>query len=137
MLVTSKLAPVGLSVPDVPCTKEPAFLPDPETAAKVVRASLAYAKCIAESYQQLYSESKPEYFELCGGAVVFVSSTSPLTQLIGFGITEPVTAKDIAFLSQYFKDRVLPFRIRVTPLTHPSLMNALPENNSKHPTLPL
>ena len=125
MLVTSELAPVGLSVPDVSCTKDLAFLPDPETASEVVRASLAYAKCIAESYHRLYPESKPEYFELCGGAVVYVSSTSPLTQLIGFGITEPVTAKDIAFLSQYFQDRGLPFRIRVTPFTHPTLYECL------------
>ena len=126
MLVTTELAPVGLPVAEPSCnTRELAFLPDPETASEVVRASLAYAKCIAESYQQLYPESKPEYFELCGGAVVYISSTSPLTHLIGFGITEPVTVKDVAFLSQYFQDRGLPFRIRVTPFTHPSLYECL------------
>ena len=121
MLVTTELAPVGLPAAGVSCTKEPAYSPDPETASEVVRASLAYAKCICESYQHLYPESKPEYFELCGGAVVFVSSTSPFTQLIGFGITEPVRPEDIALLRQYFQDRGVPLRIRVTSFTHPSL----------------
>ena len=52
MLVTSELAPVGLSF-GRSRTEEPDFLPDPETASEVVWASLAYAKCIAESYQAL------------------------------------------------------------------------------------
>jgi GNAT superfamily N-acetyltransferase len=97
------------------------FQPDPETVKQVIKGSLVYAKYMVESHKKLFPNSQPEYFEMCGGAVVFVSPTSPLTQLIGFGVTQPVLPEDIAFLKKYFQDRGVPLRIRVTQFTHPSL----------------
>ena len=101
------------------------FQPDPETIKQVVQGSMTYAKYLVASHKKLFPESKAECFEMCGGVVVYVSSTSPLTQLIGFGVTKQVLPTDFAFLRQYFHERGLPLRIRVTQFTQPSLIECL------------
>ena len=87
------------------------FQPDPETIKQVVQGSMTYAKYLVASHKKLFPDSKAECFEMCGGVVVYVSSTSPLTQLIGFGVTKQVLPTDFAFLRQYFHERGLPLRM--------------------------
>ena len=106
-------------------SKVPLFRPNEAVVPIMLESSIYYAHAMVETHRRLFAHSKAEYVSRCGGTLMFVSSNSPLSQLMSFGISEPVSAEDIEFVREYFGSRQAELRFRLTPFTHPSLHNAL------------
>ena len=103
----------------------PLFRPNASVVPRTLDGSMVYAQAMVEAHRKLYPYSKAEYSLRCGGVLMFVSPHSPLTQTLSFGVSQPVSAKDLEFAREFFASRGAEFRFRLTPFTHPTLFDAI------------
>jgi hypothetical protein len=63
--------------------------------------------------------------EVAGGIVAFAGLASPLSQALGVGASGPVSASDIAKISEFYESRGATPMVFVTPAADPSLQREL------------
>lgn len=81
----------------------------------------------ARTQAQLYPETRAISQPIAGGSLVFCGKKSPLSQVYGWGLSEPVLAADLDVIESFYRNRELRPRLRVCPLADPSLLQLLGE----------
>ncbi len=67
------------------------------------------------------------WLDVAGGCAVFVGAESPLTHAVGIGLNGPVSAREIALLECFFRERGAKVAIDLCPLADPGLLPVLGE----------
>lgn len=80
-----------------------------------------------EARARAFPESRARHIEVAGAHAMFDGIDSPLTQTFCFGLTEPVTRKDLDRLEAFFKDLGAPVFHEVSPLAQASALALLTE----------
>jgi len=68
---------------------------------------------------------KAAMIEVAGGKAIFFGVDSPITQAIGIGIGEPVTAEDVDHVEDFYRSRGSSSVIHITPWSDPLLLTEL------------
>jgi GNAT superfamily N-acetyltransferase len=93
----------------------------PELAEAIRRAEIAGIRCAIGAAQRLRPRAGIEGLEVAGGLAAFMGPDSPLSEAFGTGGRAPVTAGEIATLTEFYEKRGSTPRVFVSPLAHPSL----------------
>jgi GNAT superfamily N-acetyltransferase len=88
-------------------------------------SSSEHARTQARLYPETGSVSQP----LAKGHMVYCGKKSPLSQVVGWGLSGPVSATDLDRIEAFYRSRGLPPRVRVCPLADPSLLQLLGERH--------
>jgi GNAT superfamily N-acetyltransferase len=67
----------------------------------------------------------PAVLEVAGGCAIFVGADSPLSHVVGIGLTGAVSAADLAAIENFFQSRDSKVTIDLCPLAEPGLLPAL------------
>ncbi|HKE35946.1 MAG TPA: hypothetical protein VKB39_00850, partial [Candidatus Baltobacteraceae bacterium] len=78
-----------------------------------------------EAGRRLRPDAGFECKDVAGGVATFMGAASPLSQATSIALETPVSAKDIARITDFYRDRGAPPRISVNPLADASLENEL------------
>ena len=81
----------------------------------------------ARTQARLYPETGAVSLPLTGGCLVFCGIKSPLSQVVGWGLSGPVLATDLSRIETFYTSRGTRPRVRVCPLADPSLLRLLGE----------
>lgn len=71
--------------------------------------------------EPLYPQVGIEMHDVAGGMVAFAGVGSPLSEATAIGIEAPVSAKDVEFITMFFRERGCVPRVTVGPLSDPQL----------------
>lgn len=80
-----------------------------------------HARMQARLFPKTGAVSQP----LAEGHMVYCGKKSPLSQVIGWGLSGPVLATDLDRIEAFYRSRGVPPRIRVCPLADPTLLQLL------------
>ena len=95
-----------------------------------VAARLEAAEDIASMlFAQKLSELRPELgcavLEVAGGHAVFAGAGSPLTHVIGMGLSGPVGSEELERVEEFYFSRGSAFELVLAPLAHESLFKLI------------
>jgi len=97
----------------------------PELAEAIRRAEIAGIRCAIETARRLRPNIGAESLEVSGGLAAFIGPDSPLSEAFGVGTLAPVTADEIAALTEFYESRASTPRVFVSPLADPTLGTGL------------
>jgi GNAT superfamily N-acetyltransferase len=80
-----------------------------------------------EARARAFPEVGAEWIEICGAYAMFDGVDSPLTQTFGLGLFDPVSAKDLDRIENFFRERGAPVFHEVSPLADPVIFPMLNE----------
>jgi hypothetical protein len=75
--------------------------------------------------RRLFPEAHAASIDVAGGVAAFAGADSPLSKAFGLGTFGPVSAGDVACVSEFYETRNATARIFVTPLADPALGTTL------------
>jgi hypothetical protein len=85
------------------------------------RCEIAGIRSGIETVRRLYPEERAASVEIAGGLAVFTGVDSPLSQTYGVGTLAPVTAEEVAQITEFYQSRGATPRVFVTPMADPTL----------------
>src|SRR5215207_2485826 len=80
-----------------------------------------------EARQRAFSERGATWIEVGGTYAMFSGAGSPVTQAFGLGMFEPVTAKQMSEIEEFFRSRGAEVFHEVCPLADPSVFDLIRE----------
>jgi GNAT superfamily N-acetyltransferase len=98
-----------------------------ELAQRLELAEATDAVDCAEAACSLEPDRGAAVKSVAGGCLTFCGPASPLTHVIGVGMSGPVAIEELEEIEEFFTSRDAPVTIDVTPYTHPSLREMLSE----------
>ncbi len=93
----------------------------PELAETIRRAEIAGIRRGIETARRLRPTAGAESIEVAGGLIAFMGRESPLSEAFGVGTPAPVTAGEIAEITEFYESRDSTPRVFVSPLAHRTL----------------
>jgi GNAT superfamily N-acetyltransferase len=96
-----------------------------ELAESIRRAEIAGIRCGLDTARRLRPDAGVASIEVAGGLAVFMGRESPLSEAFGIGTSGPVTAAEIAAITEFYESRNGMPRVFVSPLAHATLAPAL------------
>lgn len=85
----------------------------------------------AKMHAQLHPDSGACVLDIGGGHAIYMGETSPLTQVLGFGLHEAVSLSEIEEIEDFYYSRNTPVNIELSPLIEPSLLELLANRGYK------
>jgi GNAT superfamily N-acetyltransferase len=79
----------------------------------------------ASAWRRLHPENGAVAQTIGDGLAVYTGVDSPVTQVVGLGMSGPVTSQHLDEIEGFFISRGAPVRILVCPLAHPTLLPEL------------
>jgi GNAT superfamily N-acetyltransferase len=95
---------------------------DLELAREIELAEAAAATAGAELMKSMLPQADCAVESIAGGYAVYCGADSPVTQAVGLGLADEVTAEEFDRLEQFYFSRGEPVRVETCPLAHASLM---------------
>src|SRR5271154_5694587 len=95
---------------------------DLELAREIELAEAAAAVAGAEVMKTMQPDADCAIESVAGGYAVYCGADSPVTQAVGVGLTDEVSAEEFDQLEQFYFSRGEPVRVETCPLALPSLM---------------
>jgi GNAT superfamily N-acetyltransferase len=89
------------------------------------RDEIEGARRSIEAARRLDPDAGATSIEVAGGLVAFAGVDSPLSQALGVGAPQPVSASDIAKITEFYESRGAIPMVFVTPAADPSLQREL------------
>jgi hypothetical protein len=89
------------------------------------RAEMAGFRSALVAASKLWPEIGVDSIDVAGGFVPFMGRESPLSQAVGVGFAGPVTADDIATITNFYESRGAPPRMYVSPLSDATFVTSL------------
>ncbi|HVR46594.1 MAG TPA: GNAT family N-acetyltransferase [Candidatus Binatia bacterium] len=93
----------------------------PELAEAIRRAEIAGIRCGLDTARRLRPDTGVAGVEIAGGLAAFFGPESPVSEAFGVGTSAPVTAAEIAAITEFYESRASTARVFVSPLAHPTL----------------
>jgi len=93
----------------------------PELHESIGRAEIIGIRSTTAAVQRLFPEAHAASIDVAGGVAAFAGADSPLSKAFGLGTFGPVSAGDVACVSEFYESRNAVARIFVTPLADPAL----------------
>lgn len=90
-----------------------------DVAETIRKCEISGIRCGVAAAARLTPDAGAASLEIGGGLVVFTGADSPLSQ--AYGIVEPVTADDVAAITEFYESRHATPRVFVLPLADASL----------------
>ena len=87
----------------------------------IVRAESTGIRSTIAAVERLFPEANAAGIDVAGGVAAFAGANSPFSKAFGLGTFGPVSAGDIACVSEFYESRNAVARIFVTPLADPML----------------
>ncbi len=103
------------------------LFPDRALARRLEMHEAWSAREHARTQVRLYPETGASAQPAAEGYAIFCGRNSPLSQVYGWGASEPVRSADLDGIEAFFRDRGLRTRIRACPFSDPSLFHLLGE----------
>jgi hypothetical protein len=107
------------------------FFSDIELARRVEEANAITNAKYAEAHAQLYPDSDASVLAIGGGQAIYMGPTSPLTQVLGFGLHNSITLSEIEEIENFYFSKNTPVNIELCPLVETCLLENLANRNYK------
>lgn len=105
--------------------KERPLFADLELARRIESTEAWGGLDSTEALSRVRPEMSADAEQIAGGVALFAGSVSPITQMVGMGLSGPVTADHLDQLEAFFRSRDAPIRVEFCPLADPSLLRLL------------
>jgi GNAT superfamily N-acetyltransferase len=102
---------------------------DIDLARRLERAEALAGVQFVEARQRAFPDRGATWIEVAGTYAMFNGVGSPVTQAFGLGMFEPVTAKQMSEIEEFFRSRGAEVFHEVCPLADPSVFELIRERN--------
>lgn len=103
----------------------PTSAPGTELALRIEAQDAYYARLCVDIHRGMFSASRAAHVDVAGGVATFVDAGSPLTKVLGIGMSESVDPHAMDTVESFFRERGGIVRVDLCPYARPEVVREL------------